>query len=43
MMTPDGKRLLVIAWTSGIEPASTTQINVVVNWFDELKRLVRTK
>ena len=42
-VTPDGKRLLVIARTSGIEPASTTHINVVVNWFDELKRLVPTK
>jgi hypothetical protein len=43
-VTPDGKRLLVIARTSGVEPASARQhINVVFHWFDELKRLVPTK
>jgi hypothetical protein len=42
-VTLDGKRLLVIARTSGIEPASNTHINVVVNWFEELKRLVPIK
>ena len=43
-VTPDGKRLLVIARTSEVEPASAQQrINVVFNWFDELKRLVPTK
>ncbi len=43
-VTPDGSRLLVIAGTSGVEPASAEQrINVVFNWFEELKRLVPTK
>ena len=43
-VTPDGKRLLVIARTSGVEPASARQhIKVVFNWFEELKRLVPTK
>ena len=41
---PEGSRLLVIARTSGVEPASAEQrINVVFNWFEELKRLVPTK
>ena len=40
-VTPDGKRLLVIARTSGVESAGAGQhINLVINWFEELKRLV---
>ena len=36
-VTPDGNRFLVIER----EPTATpTQIHVVVNWFDELNRLV---
>ena len=43
-VTPDGKRLLVIARTSGVGPDSAgQQINVVFNWHEELKRLVPTK
>lgn len=43
-VTPDGKRFLMIkeaALNSGSNPAQT-QINVVVNWFDELKERVPT-
>ncbi len=34
----DGQRFLMVK-----EEASATQINVVVNWFEELKRLVPAK
>ena len=37
-VSPDGQRFLMVK-----EEASATQINVVVNWFDELKRLVPAK
>ena len=41
-VTPDGSRLLVIG--RRVEPASAEQrINVVFNWFEELKRLVPTR
>ena len=37
-VTPDGQRFLMIKES---EAASTvTQLNVVLNWFEELKRLV---
>lgn len=36
-VTRDGQRFLMV---KDIEQASATQINVVVNWFEELKRLV---
>jgi len=35
---PDGKRFLMIKEVEG----STAQINVILNWFEELKRLVPT-
>jgi len=40
-VTPDGKRFLMVvpADPSG----SATSLNVVVNWFEELKRLVPTE
>jgi len=38
-VTRDGQRFLMVKDQSG----SATQINVVVNWFDELKRLVPVK
>ena len=38
-VTPDGQRFLMI---KDVQAASATQINVVVNWFEELKRLVPT-
>ena len=38
-VTRDGQRFLMVKDQSG----SATQINVVVNWFEELKRLVPTK
>lgn len=36
-VTRDGQRFLMI---KDVESAAATQINVVVNWFEELKRLV---
>jgi hypothetical protein len=40
-VSPDGQRFLMI---KEIEQAtSTAQINVVLNWFEELKRRVPTK
>jgi serine/threonine-protein kinase len=36
-ITPDGKRFIMIKPEEGLEP---TRINVVVNWDEELKRLV---
>jgi len=38
-VTRDGQRFLMVK----DRPTSATQINVVVNWFEELKRLVPTK
>ena len=38
-VTPDGQRFLMIQLG---EPEAATQINVVLNWFEELKRLVPT-
>ena len=35
-VTPDGKRFIMIKPEEGSEP---TQINVVLNWSEELKRL----
>ena len=37
-ISPDGQRFLMIKTAEG----STAQINVVLNWFEELKRLVPT-
>ncbi len=37
-ISPDGKRFLMIKE----EESPTTQVNVVLNWFEELKRLVPT-
>jgi hypothetical protein len=36
-VTPDGRRFLMI---KDAATEQVTQINVVVNWFDELKRRV---
>jgi len=38
-ITPDGKRFIMIKPEEGSEP---TQVNVVLNWFEELKRRVPT-
>ncbi len=38
-VTNDGQRFLMVK----PQEASATQINVVVNWFEELKRLVPAK
>ena len=38
-VTPDGERFVMVE--SGAEPPPA-QLNVVLNWFDELKRLVPT-
>jgi len=37
-ISPDGQRFLMIKAVEG----STGQINVILNWFEELKRLVPT-
>jgi hypothetical protein len=43
-ITPDGKQFVVITpnGASAASPSSTQQINVVLNWFEELKRRVPT-
>ena len=38
-ISPDGKRFLMIKPTTSIED-TPRQINVVLNWFEELKELV---
>jgi hypothetical protein len=38
-VSPDGQRFLMLKPADQAE-ASPTQINVVLNWFEELKRLV---
>ena len=38
-VTEDGQRFLVL---EDARPATVTKLNVVVNWFEELKRLVPT-
>jgi eukaryotic-like serine/threonine-protein kinase len=40
-VTPDGQRLLMVKEND--QAAATTQINVVLNWFEDLKRLAPTK
>ena len=39
-VTPDGQRFLMIQ--AGEQQGEANQINVVLNWFEELKRLVPT-
>ncbi len=43
-ITPDGKQFVVITpgASAASSPSSTQQINVVLNWHEELKRLVPT-
>jgi len=40
-VTPDGQRFLMVRVKGG-EQAAPTQMDVVLNWFEELKRLVPT-
>ena len=40
-ISPDGKRFLRVQLTS--PEASQTQVNLILNWTEELKRLVPTK
>jgi len=40
-VSPDGQRFLMVRARE--QPQTPTQINVVLNWFEELKRLVPTK
>ncbi len=40
-LTPDGQRFLMVQASEQQEEAAT-QINVVLNWFEELKRRVPT-
>lgn len=37
-VTPDGQRFIMIK--SGEKPATVSRINVVLNWFEELKQRV---
>jgi hypothetical protein len=39
-VSPDGRRFIVIE--AGETESPARQINVVLNWFEELKRLVPT-
>ncbi len=40
-ISPEGDRFLMLKTGGGLdETAETTSINVVLNWFEELKRLV---
>ncbi len=42
-VTPDGQRFVMIRTEeSTTESSGTTQITLVLNWFEELKRLVPT-
>src|SRR5882762_5382916 len=41
-VSPDGQRFLMLRLVEG-EQAAPTQINVVLNWTEELKRLVPTE
>jgi eukaryotic-like serine/threonine-protein kinase len=41
-VSPDGQRFLMIKPSEASEAAAPTQINVVLNWFEELKRRVPT-
>ena len=41
-VSPDGQRFLMLRPVEG-EQAAPTQINVVLNWTEELKRLVPTE
>jgi hypothetical protein len=41
-VSPDGQRFLMLK-RSELEIAAPTQINVVLNWFEELKRRVPTE
>ena len=40
-VTPDGQRFVMVQ--AAEQEAGATQINVVLNWFEELKRLVPTE
>jgi hypothetical protein len=39
-ITPDGQRFLVLKAKEEPQAAAATQIHVVLNWFEELKRRV---
>ena len=41
-VSPDGQRFLMLKNVDGNADVTTEQINVVLNWFEELKRLVPT-
>jgi hypothetical protein len=40
-VSPDGKRFLMIKPSQPTKTATPTQLVVVLNWFEELKRLTR--
>ena len=40
-IAPDGRRFLMLKeWTGADRPSDQEEITVVLNWFEELKRLV---
>jgi len=40
---PDGRFVGLVANSAGTEADTAPQIRIVVNWFEELKRLVPTQ
>ena len=42
-IAPDGKRFVMVEEPKTTNAASTTRLNVALNWSDELKRRVPTK
>jgi hypothetical protein len=42
-VSPDGQRFLMIRDVTPIEPSARDEVIVVLNWHEELKRLVPTK
>ena len=41
-VTPDGQGFVMIRTPDSQEPAGTTQVTLIQNWFEELKRLAPT-
>ncbi len=41
-VAPDGQRFVMIRRGEEADTSAPQQLNVVLNWFEELKRLVRT-
>ena len=41
-VAPDGQRFVMVRDLNQVEAQPVTRINIVLNWFDELQRLVPT-